>query len=279
MKLIAAQKDYYDHFARDLNLSDQTYRWERKPGIVLVDFAIPQIIHNGSDGWITRRRIINKQFDAYGFVIFFCGHAFPVVKVVRYGNGDFYGTKEFFYSFDDLPEDIKGKPCCSGKYRKFKFQGGYERYQDLFSIGDNLSWMQSELKPESSAGRVLPRIPLDEMHRRVGSPIFCHPLVIEEHVTTFHESGVACGINTLGRSVVEKPCVLVNPILNHVDFNQRLNSFDAFQALERYLSNEMAPYDARLDKPIPDKIKAQSKGFDKHSFRQSPSEKRTSRKV
>lgn len=270
MKLIAAQKDYYDHFARDFNLSDQTYRWERKPKIVMVDFAIPQIIHNGFDGWITRK-VLTRQFEAYGFVIFFCGYAFPVVKVVRH-NGTLPLTKEFFYSFEDLPDDVKGDPFCDGKYRKYrKSKGGYERYQDLFAIGDNLSWMQSEFTYESSAGRLLPRIPLDEMHRRVGSPIFCHPLMFEEHVTIIQESGIACKTNTLGRSVLEKPCVLVNPILNHVNFNQRLNAFAAFQALERYLSNEMAPYDARLDKPIPDKIKAQSKGFDKNSFRKSPS--------
>ena len=40
--------------------------------------------------------------------------------------------------------------------------------------------------------------------------------------------------------------------------------------VERYLANEMAPRDGRMDKPIPDKIKAESKGFNKFSFRKEP---------
>jgi hypothetical protein len=51
-----------------------------------------------------------------------------------------------------------------------------------------------------------------------------------------------------------------------------IDPFSAFNSIERYLTNELAKRDVKRDQsikdnPVPDKIKAESHGFDKWSFR------------
>lgn len=269
MRLIASNRDYYDHYARDRRLSDQAYKWERKPRVVPIDFAIPEVVHNGLWGvGVPRLRHVN--FDSYGFVVWFCGRPVPVVKVVRF---PFQGGRivEYFYGFDELPDEVRGDRPLRGKLHA-RYRNPYQRYQDLFALKDG--WGKVAFESVSYSGRVLPKVPVAEMHRRVGSPVFCHPTMIDEHLQEFHDAGVEIKVMARGWRVPEKPCVLVNPVLSHIEFNRAVNAFEAFQELERYVANEMAPVDGRMDKPIPDAIKAQSKGFDKMSFRREPGGKR-----
>ena len=225
MRLVASNRDYYDHFARDRRMSDQAYVWERKPRVAIIDFAIPEVVHNGRWG-IGLPRLKDGDFDSYGFVVWFCGRAVPVVKVVRH---PFQGEAitEFFYSLDELPDDVSGKEDGESARWSRKHKGTYERHRDLFALAGD-GWGRTAFESTSYAGRVLPKVPVEEMHRRVGSPVFCHPTMIEEHLDVFREAGMSVRVTARGWRVPDKPCVLANPTLDHVDFNRAVNSFEAF---------------------------------------------------
>jgi hypothetical protein len=278
MKLIASNHDYYDHFARDRRVSDQTYLYERKPRIQVVDFSIPQLAYKDYCVFHSPRRIKpeDPRFYAGGFVVWFCGSPVPVVKVVKEVNL-IEQEVSFYYSFDEIPDEIKGENPTQGSMGKWRRRSGfltfYEELEDLFSLGAGLNgWERTNFKQPSkwvSNGRVFQKISIQEMHRIVGSPVFCTAGVSDGIVTGTYESkkwGVF--------SIPVKPCVLVNPLLADIEFGKHMDSFQAFLAIERYISNEMAPVDKRMDQPIPDELKAKSKGFDKKSFRKEPSTKK-----
>lgn len=57
------------------------------------------------------------------------------------------------------------------------------------------------------------------------------------------------------------------PLLKELEFQRHMNPFLCFQDIERFLNNDVASPDSPRILPVPDKIKAQSHGFDKFSFR------------
>ena len=64
----------------------------------------------------------------------------------------------------------------------------------------------------------------------------------------------------------------LNECLNHWQFYRVKDPYQAFQAIQQWLSNQAAP--ERPIPHIPDEILAEAKGFTKHSFRKDPSKKR-----
>ncbi len=63
--------------------------------------------------------------------------------------------------------------------------------------------------------------------------------------------------------------VEIYPILKKYQFYKVFDTYEAFQKIEHFLTNELIkPDDMKV--VIPDNLKAQSKGFDKWSFRKEP---------
>ena len=252
MRLIAKNSDYYDHYARNRALSDQLYLWDRTSVVEKIDFALSAMVHVRS-AWNA-----SDIFTAVGFCVWFCGQVIPVVRVRRMSGPD-----RFYYSFKDIPADVLGKKPEKG--RSLFGRSHWEQFQKLFSLADKNGWGKTWDMEQYPSRVVLPKKSIEDMHRILGTPVFCHPHVIDKD-----GRHAGYGHSELHNRMVynaASPCVLVNPILDAIDFSNRIDSFEAFQCLERYLSNELAPRDGRMDKPIPDKIKAESKGFDKFSFR------------
>jgi len=69
--------------------------------------------------------------------------------------------------------------------------------------------------------------------------------------------------------LIEDYRITVNPELKRVDFFRVVDPYSAFQELERYLGNIAQP--EKIMPVIPDELKAESKGFDKFSFRKQKS--------
>lgn len=282
MKLITSNKDYYDHFARDRKVSDQAYIWERKPKVVPIDFAIPDLVRAGGRHW-NPHRSPSPGIEATGFIVWFCGIAVPIVEVETWawtsGGGYTKEKTEFFYSFNSLPAQVKGEePGKCSMYSK-KYRNTWQQFEDLFALGGDHGWGRHNFTTTSHVGRIMPKVSIAEMHRRIGSPVFCHPNVIKKHEQEFHETGVEAKATTRGRRIPSKPCALVNPLLAYVEFHKHIDAFQAFLAIEQYLSNDLAPRDIKRDmsikdNPVPDKIKAESHGFDKWSFRKEPAKHR-----
>ena len=269
MKLISKYRDYYDFFARNRTISDHTYVWERKPMAVPVGFAVPRIVRGGSR-YISKRTDWQREIELTGFLVWFCGIPVPVARVSSCNPPLYDRTERFFYVIEDIPEAAYGgKPKC----RDTRYPSTYERLEKFFALGEDVVGWRRPFESIAHAGRVLPRLDVMAMHRAVHSPVFCHTQAIGEFKDIEDESlgGEEKGISFL------KPGVLVNPRLAAIEFWRRFDAFTAFQMLERFLANDLAPTDARMDRPIPDRLKAQSHGFDKMSFRKEPSRKRIRR--
>ena len=264
VKLISKQHDYYDFFARNRQLSDQIYVWERKTKVEKVDFAIPTTIRTHFQrGWA-------NNVEMVGFMVWFCGVPIPVVSVYRsyYSSSESLpSTRDYYYNLEDVPEDsYGGKP----KNRQRDYPSIYDKLVSLFALGEKdgvVGWGRNQMDSLSYFGRSYPKIKVLDMHRKVGSPVFCHTECIFDHKED--EGGIERDDSFYRRILY--PYVLINPCLAKIQFWKKMDSFEAFQKIERFLANEMAPKDGRMDKPIPDVIKAESHGFDKKSFRRDKS--------
>lgn len=270
LKLISKYRDYYDFWARDRMFSDQSRVWERKTAAVPIGFAIPYTVIGGSRFIGNGIRDWRRDVEMTGFIVWFCGIPIPVVKVRRNSTSQTESfTTEFFYRIDEVPDD-----CHGGKpKRKSKYPTPYERLDALFSLGEGIDktigWRRNPFDALARHGRVMPKIDVLDMHRAVNSPVFCHAGIIDEHRQVEADD---IGLTEIG--LLKKECVLVNPRLASIEFWKKHDAFDAFQMVERFLSNELAPKDVRMDAPIPDKINAESHGFDKFSFRKQPTKRK-----
>lgn len=278
MRLISSQADYYDHYARDRSLSDQTYVWERRPQVVVAQFSMPSPV------WMQncyRGVVIGKgkhQIDeiiAYGFLVFFCGRVIPMAKVYR---SNVSGSQEsYIFSFDDLPEELVPKEEKTRKWKLAAYKNRYSpaaRMLALFELGSK-PWMSAQFSdPVTPASRAqLPKMDLCDMHRVVGSPVFCHAAGVPEALGKHADYGWRS--NTYAR----ESRVIIHPLMSALWLHKVLDAFVVFQDIERFLTNELAPRDVKRDKsikdnPVPDKIKAESHGFDKWSFRKEPKKKK-----
>jgi len=272
MKLISTYKDYYDYLARDRAMSDQTHVWERKPRVVDVKFAIPAPVY------IQERRPLfwqswrlSEGVDVFGFVIWFCGRTIPVVRIARPQARDSY-----VFSFDELPSEIIKDEEKTRKWKTFLHKSDFSpkgRMLALFGFADK-PWDATTFTPVPLPGHAVPpKISIDDMHRRLNSPIFCHADGVPEMMSKDASYRRSDGFYR------HSSAVIVNPILSVATMHKVVDAFSAFQSIERYLTNELAPRDVKRDmsiqdNPVPDKIKAESHGFDKWSFRKEPTKKR-----
>jgi len=175
---------------------------------------------------------IDCSFEIFGFMLCFCGRLIPGLA-----TRDKYD--KFCYSYGEFPENVV-MPKRPGIFF-------YKGIKDLFEITHH-PWTNI-----IRTGMSVPRLPILDMHRKLNSPVF------------------ACGLDlrfdgsvTVDYRKEEK--VVVNPRLKDIGFDKFMDGFQAFQELDRFVSNELAPVDSRVV-VIPDKLKAESHGFDKFSFR------------
>ena len=236
MRLISNYKDYYDVYARDRNLSDQLYLWERKTvENHYVKFAIP------NPRWYREQYLNSKlNYTIHTFVVWFCGEVVPVVYIE---NRQIYPYHyQYYYSLNSIPGYILSD-LNEYKIKELKIH---------FSIGDPNGWMREDFKCIELAGCKFKKLEQIQMHLVVRSPVFMTPIKM--------------AWNTPVHNIVE-----VNPNLGEIQFNKFRDPFSAFVQLEQYIGNNMAPVNQKLMHVIPDKINAESHGFDKFSFRKEAS--------
>lgn len=235
MKLISKRKDYYDYFAKNPMISEDSWHrvWRRTPTIVPVNFQTP---HTGLRHF---HHVMPFKYHFSAFTIFFCGKEFPCLKLsVDDKDSYFYNAKDFidaleFSLKDELIKDIN----------------------EFFDV-KNRRWIKKDYSHAS-----LPRLKNDEMHRVLGTPVFVvydNDFSIEYQETRFNENHIN---------------VLINPILSDFEFRKAVDAFDCYQRLEFYFANELVQPDV-INFKVPDKINAESHGFDKFSFRKESSSKR-----
>lgn len=253
MKIISKQKDFYDYYAKDPRISDQSFRWDRKAERVRTGFASPTIFtnHMMSLGAFKNHRDIS----IIGFNIFFCGEIIPVLCVKK----DMYDSNEidYFYDIDSLPEYIKDykKTYCSI----------WNKIIILFGVVNN-PWCH-----KLSNGMVLIRKSIIDMHRYLKAPVFINSCVLMD--CRWGDSGITEENSPLQlmyatHGMGDQCYFTTNIILSKFNFIKKMDAFTTFQNLERFLSNDLSTYQDKSDQvKISDKLKAETHGFDKFSFR------------
>lgn len=274
MKLISKQKDYYDYVARDISLSDQSYIWKREPKVQVAEFDMPSPVYMSTGMVMNKRRYSEHTTEAIGFLVFFCGKVIPVAKIVESHLGQI--KISYIFSFEGIPNVLINKDDLKTK-RSGSFFYDYcpaAKMQALFAL-DRASWMSQEFKDsvKFKSGIVKPKMSLDDMHRMMKSPVFCQYAGVPETIGSDAEY-----VNSIYRSDFYQHIteIVVNPVLSAINMQKYMNPFTTFVEIERYVTNELAPKDIKRDmsvieKAIPDKIKAESHGFNKYSFRKDPS--------
>jgi hypothetical protein len=198
---------------------------------------------------------------------------------IYHGDVSGGGKESYIFSFDDMPAELV---TTDQKTRKWKLAAlkdcGYytpaARMFALFELGCK-PWMATQFNdPITPASRAqLPKLDLCDMHRAVGSPIFCHASGVPEAL------GKAADYGWRSKEYSREAQVIINPLMSVIELNKVIDPFAAFTDIERFLTNELAPRDVKRDKsikdhPVSDKIKAESHGFDKFSFRKEPAKKK-----
>jgi hypothetical protein len=99
-----------------------------------------------------------------------------------------------------------------------------------------------------------------EIFQKFKSPILC-----VNHVEYTGKGRVAYGCIT-------------NPMLSNIGFQRKIDPYTAFQEIQMFVSGVLGGSDRKPAWPISNELKAQSKGFDKFSFRRQEHPRKSKRK-
>jgi hypothetical protein len=230
MKLISKIHDYYDGVIRTTK-QDESILFLREQRNIH--------INHGKFLDIEHRDDKNDYHFKLG-VIGFCGMLFPFVEVEEQSRSDGMTKESVYLDKDSIIADFKGL-----KNVEKHLWGGVSslsnRITHWLTAGEERGW-----------GNNLYSIYRDNILKE---------LFLKERIAYFAiraPRGNYKGYN-----------VEVYPILKDLMFFKKFDAFTAYQTIEMFLSNEMVQHDNRKV-VISDKLKAESKGFDKWSFRKMP---------
>ena len=232
MRLISKIHDYYDGIVKN-TVHDKTYTFVRETlSLGTIDSKVMKsILFHSKTEFIT----------ISGEIVGFCGQLFPCVRIERtpshgYNIIDFkyYNHVVYVYNLDDI-ENIVSFALMEPD-RKF-----YYSPKDIIA-----SW----LKGIEGVSSFWNRTPYDIQQDTKLKQIFQDKRVAYFRVW-----------NQDGQTTVES-----YPILKKMCFFKIYDAYTCFQKLEQFLTNELVKPDL-VDVKITDKLKAETHGFDKWSFR------------
>jgi len=257
MKIVSKHKDFYDYYAKNALISDQSFTWNRSIEKVKTNFAHPVIFTDTTYSFSSRFR---NEASLAGFNIFFCGRIIPVMYVENKTWDK--SIRDYFYDIDSLPDSVK-------VYKKSQ-PWVWKKIVDFFSV-TNQTWNYKQAN-----GLVLVKKDLIDMHRFLKTPVFINTCLlndgryVDDHGITSDELFQRIYVGSTIRN--SSPVFTTNIILSKFDFIKKMDAFTCFQELERFLSNDLSTYQDKSDQvKISDKLKAETHGFDKFSFRKDKS--------
>jgi len=255
MRLVSKINDYYDGAIRT-SVSDRTFVFVRKPREIGVkSIHAPHVDY--------RRDKIHCTIN--GGVVGFCGEIYPFVSVTDHVDHRDIITNpvKYYYDLDSLAKDFPIQDITKAKYswankkyiRKFTrwFEQGIVKTYE-YGVEEYNVLNDSNLK----------NIFIDE---RVAY------FIIEPHEGRNRKIYYKDEDN--GRR--QRHNVGLYHRLQDVGFYKKRDPYTAFQAIEMFLTNVLVKpdeIDPAIQATITDKLKVQSKGFDKWSFRKMKEDKK-----
>jgi hypothetical protein len=240
MRLLSKQNDYYDSVFKQ-------YSSEKKNVFVR---NTEDIVKKLKLDTINLPKLKNNQFS-YDFkfgLIGFCGSFYPYVKVYQYNYFGYVINVNFCYTIDQIEKSVHGYKEWELKYTKGYFYGN----KSFHSIVKE--WLGN-----GTINKFMSNFDIYKNNDLIK--------IFKEHNTAYFQVD-------LEWEKYQEYIVTVYPILKDFQFYKVYDVFGASQAIENYLCNVLVEPDNPYIAPVPDSIKAQSKGFDKFSFRKDKSKKK-----
>jgi hypothetical protein len=235
VRLISKQHDYYDAPFR-ASACDPKYMFVREKSEIKIPTKIPFM------EWTSIIR--KKDYSFVSGIIGFCGKIYPFIK-----HRDYYSTDDqFFYTTDDFnksfPEIMSGESEITGVARL------------LYKCSDISNWLDRGCISSGWFRMKAYSATTDKMLLDIFS---------KKRIAYF---SVDCCYDRTKSITAE-----IYPLLKNYSFYKVFDTYLAFQTIEHFLTNELIRPD-EINVVISDNLKAQSKGFDKWSFRKEPSIKK-----
>jgi hypothetical protein len=170
-------------------------------------------------------------------VVAFCGKLYPFYQVYVGGNVGY----KYCYTFDQYVDAIKLEDA---RYLKAALNSLETNTFISREFGGSQKYHSSEFFNRKTWDKFIKTTNFDvpvEKFREVGSPI----LLLDG---------------------------TINPQLNKLNFQSVIDPYTAYQNLSMYLGNDMVDLSSSDPKPITDKMRAETKGFDDWSFRRHKTE-------
>lgn len=236
MKIISDFKDYYDA-SQALGHDPTVVYFRKEEKIIIPDFPFPSIKYTKC---VWSYRDWDRDINIINpYIIGFCGKIYAVIEMKASGVGE-----EYCYCYDMETVDVFMEKYCKKKDIEAFFKKNRWRKN---SNHDNFKKFFNDTKEKREAFK--------NIFVENGIPIF----LAKEETRVW---------GNYDKSAVLK----TNVELKQYQFYKIFDVYTAFQELEMFLSNIAVP--AKDMPEITDVLKADSKGFDKYSFRKDSSKKK-----
>lgn len=233
MKLITNFHDYYDTPFRH-SAVDPKHIFKRETSSIEIPHVFSRFIYSRNLSQLnTEHGVFFKGF------IGFCGKFYPFITFHPLGN-----PKEIFYTSSELTKKHSNLFYDDTKDRRLR------GCTDTIQVW--CKWLDTGIIKNWSDSY--------ELHK--DQQLFAF---FEKHKTAYF---LVTGENwkDIHSSERSKIMITLYPNLKDYQFFKIFDTYHAFQAIEQYLTNNLVKPDM-IEIKIPDKLKAESKGFDKWSFR------------
>lgn len=242
MKIVSKYRDYYDSLSNNSDKSNIFVRTEKVAGLPLKYNG-----KKGRDGYSWEVSIggdIDLRSRLYCYtlnrgLIGFCGEIYPFFVVKKALPNTCSSIKTVYcYDFESLDKAINLDSV---------------RVDYLFNRTEKAhlkNWLQNGI---CEAGTYF---------SRSGPPLVKHKFFLD----AFLKYRIPYFVYINGE-------IAANPILKDFQFYKKFDIVSTFSKIEQFMANDLAPQDKMKAWPISDKLKAESHGFDKHSFRKEKSSK------
>lgn len=236
MRLVSKFHDYYDGVVKTTG-HDKSYTFVREERQI----ELPGIstVFNKCEG-------VKNDYEFRCGLVGFCGEIYPFVEVVFWNRvkvpRDIHS--QFFYAYEELVKEfpgIEGKNVSNERPFTYTIYNLSEDLKEWFHGGNvRRLWSSS--------------ITVSELSILKG-------LFLKERIAYF---AIQCLEKR--KNLEKEHTVEIYPPLKKFEFYKIFDSYTTFQKIEMFLTNDIVRPD-KIDITIPDKMKAQSKGFNKWSFR------------
>lgn len=236
MKLITKFHDYYDTPFRQ-SAVDPKHIFKRETSIIKIPHVFSRYIYSKHYGFFDLQ---NGNGYIFKGIIGFCGKLYPFITYHLSGQ-----KQETFYT------SITFRKTCSNLFNRPEYREIYQKdFQNAFS--EFIQWLDNGIIKNW----------FDSYELQKDQQLFS---IFEKYKTAYF---LITGENwkDIDSSERSKIMITLYPNLKDYQFFKVFDTYHAFQAIEQYLTNNLVKPDM-IEIKIPDKLKAESKGFDKWSFR------------